>query len=148
MTVCVNGGKHGNTGTQKRLSMSSTRLLPEATSLRLMQRITWAKPGCQKISDERSSRLPANRRCRSRSRWRLFRRDLSPRGRTNCFHREKTFRRRREIERSCSGQIGRPTANRWNGDNRYERGRRLLADFVLCKITRYLGDRDTNGSIR
>ena len=71
------------------------------------------------IFDERSSRLAANRRCRRRSRWRLLRRGLGPRGRTNCFHRAKTFRGRRELERSCSGQIGRPAANRRHGDNRY-----------------------------
>ena len=39
-------------------------------------------------------------------------------------------------------------ANRRHGDNRYQRGPRLLADSVLRKSTRYLGDRGTNGSIR
>ena len=107
-----------------------------------------SEAGCQKISDERSSRLAANRCCRCRSRWRLFRRGFGARGRTNCFHRAKTFRGRRELERSCSGQIGRPTANRRHGDNRYQRGPRLLADSVLRKSTRYFGYRGTNGSIR
>ena len=51
------------------------------------------------------------------------------------------------VERSCSRQIGRPAANLRHGDNRYQRGARLLADSVLCKSTRYLGDRGTNGSI-